>query len=121
MKCHGRTSLHLAALNNRLDIVKCLKNAGANIHVKDNTGRTPLHMASVRVVPRIRAQDLEIVKYLVEAGATLEAKDNRGDTSLDIASRSWWLATVVRYLKEAAYQSPVQYLSDLYRIRWTEK
>lgn len=41
----GETSLHLAARNARADASKRLLDAGAEVNLQDNTGRTPLHAA----------------------------------------------------------------------------
>lgn len=42
---HGRTPLHIAIKKRRLDIVKILITAGANIKAKDKNGKTPLDIA----------------------------------------------------------------------------
>lgn len=41
----GETSLHLAARYARADASKRLLDAGAEVNLQDNTGRTPLHAA----------------------------------------------------------------------------
>jgi ankyrin repeat protein len=41
----GDTPLHYAALQHRLDCVKFLVNAGADVLVKDRNGKTPLKIA----------------------------------------------------------------------------
>jgi ankyrin repeat protein len=55
--------------------VKYLKSVGADIHVKDKYGLTPLHFAS-------RNGHLEVVKYLKSVGADINAKNNNSWTPL---------------------------------------
>ena len=53
----------------------------ANVEGKNNSGRTPLHLACER-------DDLELVKMLVKAGADVNARDNNGDISLHLACKT---------------------------------
>ena len=65
----------LKALDNRkpsIEKIKSLIDAGADINVKDNKGRTPLY----------HIEDAGIAKLLIDAGADVDAKDNSGKTLL---------------------------------------
>jgi ankyrin repeat protein len=42
---NGDTALHLAATNNNFNVVKQLIDYGADVFLKNNDGKTPLHMA----------------------------------------------------------------------------
>ena len=74
----------------RAEMVQVLIDAGADVDTEDNTGRSPLHLAS-------REGNMAIVKMLVEAGADVSATDNEGDTCLAMAAQLGHTETV-RYL-----------------------
>jgi ankyrin repeat protein len=65
------TSLHLAALFNKVVATKILIDAGANIEAIDDEKRTPLHRA-------IDNMKIEIVAILIAAKANVNAIDYRG-------------------------------------------
>jgi ankyrin repeat protein len=50
----GESALHVAAVSNNLDAVKCLVTNGANVMLKNSNGCTPLHLAT----------DAKIIRYL---------------------------------------------------------
>ena len=107
----GYTPLQLSSISGKLEVVKYLVGTGANLEATDG-GYTPLLGASY-------CNCFEVVKFLVEAGADINATVSDGDTPLSMASR-WNYLSIVKYLEEAkAHQNHVQYLSDLYRVRWT--
>lgn len=56
----------------RADVVVMLLKAGADPHLADKEGNTPLHQAHVRVV----------AEALIENGADVNARNNRGETPL---------------------------------------
>jgi len=64
-----------ASYAGRLDIVKLLIEAGADINIKNNYGVTSLMLAS-------EGGYKEIVKLLIEASADINAKNIFGDTAL---------------------------------------
>jgi uncharacterized protein len=71
-------ALVTAACCGDYEIVERLVEEGADLNVKDETGKTAV----------IAAADegwLGITEYLLEHGADVNAKDNDGDTALDIA------------------------------------
>ena len=72
------------------DFMQVLIDAGADIEVKDEMGRSPLHYAS-------GVRELGIVKLLIKAGAKVCATDNTGGTCLHIVSAKGRTETV-RYL-----------------------
>ncbi|MBT3994597.1 MAG: ankyrin repeat domain-containing protein, partial [Chloroflexi bacterium] len=41
----GRTALHIAAINNQVDITRYLLKCNSDVEAIDNDGRTPLHFA----------------------------------------------------------------------------
>jgi ankyrin repeat protein len=63
---HGRTPLHHAAAMNRPAMVRLLLELGANVHARDDVGRTALTVAAAEKA------DPEILGLLQEAGATLD-------------------------------------------------
>ncbi|MCG8417356.1 MAG: ankyrin repeat domain-containing protein [Proteobacteria bacterium] len=64
----GRTALHLAAAEGRLDVVAYLLNRGARVNVIDRWGGTPLQDA-------IRHTHDAIAQLLTEHGAVLRSED----------------------------------------------
>ena len=95
----GNTPLHIAILNDDLDLVKFFAEAGANLEATDEAGGTALHVA---------AWDghTEIAKYLVEQGADLEAEDDEGNTPLHIAILNDKIALVKYLAEEVAMHKP---------------
>ncbi|XP_070491410.1 E3 ubiquitin-protein ligase mind-bomb-like isoform X1 [Chironomus tepperi] len=80
-KDDGYTALHLAALNNHVDIADLLINMGkANLDRQNVNLQTALHLA-------VERQHVQIVKLLVRKGANLNIPDKDGDTPLHEALR----------------------------------
>jgi ankyrin repeat protein len=78
----GRTPLMSAPLEKRT--VEQLLKAGADLHMCDKQGMTPLmHHAAARYY------DAAIVKILVEAGSQLETRDHAGRTALIHCALGW--------------------------------
>jgi len=75
-KDDGYTALHLAALNNHVDIADLLINMGkANLDRQNVNLQTALHLA-------VERQHVQIVKLLVRKGANLNIPDKDGDSAL---------------------------------------
>jgi ankyrin repeat protein len=76
-------ALHAAAERSRLELVKLLIDAGADVDRRDpQTGRTALH-AAVAAGPD--GDSPEIVRLLLVAGADVNATTNDGASALDIS------------------------------------
>ena len=84
------TALHIAVVQACTDVVQVLIDAGADIDIQNNVGRSPLHTAC-------ESGALEVVKMLVRAGAGVRVRDNDGRTCLTIAACRGHTETV-RYL-----------------------
>lgn len=76
---NGCTLVHLAAFNNKKEIVEFLFEKGANINAVDKEQRTPLHYA-------VSEGHEEIVKFLLEKGANINVVDQQGGTLLHFAT-----------------------------------
>jgi len=94
----GRTPLHYAAGDGKLDEVKALIAAGAEIDAREDTGQyTPLMFAAQR------DDNIDIITALVEAGADVNLTNSNGETPLFILTASPALngsagAIIIRYL-----------------------
>jgi ankyrin repeat protein len=71
----GRTELHYAALENKVDLVRSLLAAGADPSAKDKTGWTPLHAAA-------QGYSTESASLLIQHRAQIDAEDAHGNTPL---------------------------------------
>lgn len=92
-KDDGYTALHLAALNNHIEIVTLLIQMGkANLDKQNVNLQTALHLA-------VERQHVHIVKLLVNEGANLNVPDKDGDTPLHEALRHHTLSQL-RQLQE---------------------
>lgn len=79
---NGNTALHVAAkTQSRSENVEMLLDLGADIHAKNSTGKTALHLA-------VEALDAETVRVLLDRGAEPNAKCQNGDCPLHCATRS---------------------------------
>ena len=78
----GDTVLIFAVENGaRLDSIKCIINAKADVNAKNNYGYTALTSAA-----GLLGDHTDIVKLLIDAKADVNAKDNNGYTALMMAS-----------------------------------
>jgi ankyrin repeat protein len=75
----GSTPLMEALRYGRVELVRVLLDAGADIHRQKDNGVTPLMMAS-------QTGDIEAVQLLLEAGADINRKDESGWTALSNAA-----------------------------------
>ncbi|KAK7580386.1 hypothetical protein V9T40_001015 [Parthenolecanium corni] len=93
-KDDGYTALHLAALNNHVEVAELLIRQGkANMDVQNLNLQTALHLAVERQHP-------QIVRLLIREGANLNIPDKDGDTPLHEALRNHTLSQL-KQLKDA--------------------
>ena len=83
----GESLLHLACRRGFLDVVTFLvKEAGVNLWIRDDTGRTPLHDACWTPKPCF-----ELVDFIIGMDRDmLYVSDKRGHTPLDYARKENW-------------------------------
>ncbi|XP_048582357.1 E3 ubiquitin-protein ligase MIB1-like [Nematostella vectensis] len=80
-KDDGYTALHLAALNNHVEVAELLVKQGkSNKEVQNANLQTPLHLA-------VERQHTQVVRLLVREGCKLDVPDKDGDTPLHEALR----------------------------------
>lgn len=83
-----RTPLHIAVNNGSLKQVQLLLENGADVHVKDAKGNTPLH----------NVHSLDFAKLLVDCGADVKAVTNSGKTVIFSAADKQGDGECVRFL-----------------------
>lgn len=96
----GWTPLHWAVINGRVEIVRMLIEARADLDVKDIWGRGPLHYATMN-------GNLKIIGALIEARAILNIQDEWGYTPLHKAIMNGEIETV-RMLIDAGAKKDIQ-------------
>jgi len=72
--------IFVALLLGHTMVARLLVEAGADLHVTDDKGWTPLHWAA-------RTGDMELVKAMIDADADPLAIDKVGDSPLDVLER----------------------------------
>ena len=90
--CLGMNVCHFAVARNNLDILKYLKNKGANINERSNNGITPL-MTSWFNVPNIK-----IIDYFIENGADIKERDSLGKDALLYSMKNIDLSIIKRLI-----------------------
>ncbi|KAN0141663.1 Ankyrin repeat-containing domain protein [Lactarius tabidus] len=65
------------------DVVQTLFDHGAAAHIRDNSGKTALHVEA-------SYGHLEVARILIEREAEISVRDDEGSTSLHHASQGWW-------------------------------
>jgi len=87
-KDDGYTALHLASLNNHVEVAELLVREGcANMNLQNVNLQTALHLA-------VERQHTQIVRLLVREGADLNVTDKDGDTPLHEALRHHTLSQI---------------------------
>lgn len=100
--CQGVTPLLAAARDSyygRAETVLALLANGADLNVRDEAGRTPLHHAALSIEPAVAAM-------LLDAGAEVDAVDNEGYTPLGHACAAGNGALVALLLERRASAGP---------------
>lgn len=90
-----KTSLHLAAIHNRDDIVQLLVSYGADVHAQSDGGWTPFHNAC-------KNGNEKTVRQLVKAGSDINGKLLNGMSGLHLAAEGGNVE-VVKYLLSFKY------------------
>jgi cytohesin len=101
----GWTLLHWAAFFGRVEIVRMLIDAGADLNVQDEYGRSPLIWSAY--YDNIE----EIARVLIDGGADVNIQDNYGWTPLHMATK-WENVEMVQILVNAGARTDIQ---DNYR------
>lgn len=74
----GDTPLHIAVVQNDLEAIELIVDAGGDVNATDEEGYTPLHEA-------VEQGNDSAVHLLLRLGASVNAKKNNGYTPCDLA------------------------------------
>ena len=89
-KDDGFAPLHLACLNNHLDVARELLDCSATqVDIENLSKQTPLHLC-------VERQHFELIKLLIEKKCNLNAQDKDGDTPLHCILRQVTLSYLKR-------------------------
>jgi len=91
----GSTALHVAAYNGRVEAIRALIKAGANINQQKNGGNTPLHAAAYN-------GNVTAIRALLNGNANINRRNEKGETPLYIAAHSGHLNAVESLLARNA-------------------
>ncbi|MDD2898325.1 MAG: ankyrin repeat domain-containing protein [Desulfuromonadaceae bacterium] len=78
----GETPLHGAIAEHHRDVAELLINRGANVTIKNMSGRTPLHFLAALM------DDQNLAEMMISRGAGVNAKDKSGYTPLEMAVKA---------------------------------
>jgi len=83
------TPLHIAVFGNKLDVIKLLIDAGANVDIQDKFGKTPLLYVVSLAVATTNLSQLSDTKTMItllkNAGANIDITDNTGKSARILA------------------------------------
>ncbi|KAG8178137.1 hypothetical protein JTE90_029443 [Oedothorax gibbosus] len=86
---YGDTTLHLAALFHRKDVIELiLKKQNIDVNLQNSNGDTPLHRVFLLSFNEFHEIQFDIVKILLEAGADANKKISHGEGALHLAAAS---------------------------------
>ena len=91
----GKTALHMAAMNGKVDIISILIARGAKVDNQDEEGVTPLMLAA-------STGKIEAVQALLAQGAKIETQNKLGENALHIAGAHGKKDVVVELLDRGA-------------------
>ena len=78
----GETALHGAIAERHRDVAELLIYKGADITLKNMSGRTPLHFLAYYI------DDQKLAELMIKHGADINARDNNGETPLTFATKA---------------------------------
>ena len=78
LETEGWSSVHIASLNGRLDVVQLLISTGTSADIRNRTQTVPLTLASI--------EGVEVGRFLIERGAEMNVWDNESWGPLRSAS-----------------------------------
>lgn len=74
--------MHGAIAERHRDVAELLINKGADVIVKNRSGRTPLHFLAFYI------DDQKLAESMIKRGADINASDKNGETPLTFATRA---------------------------------
>ena len=91
----GVTALHIAAKDDRTNVITSLILAGANPNARDSNGNSPIHYA-------VESNSDEAIKILVDGGANPDIRSRDGETPLFTAARKGFAQSLAALIEMGA-------------------
>ena len=98
--CDGNTALHHSCKRNVRLSTTWLLGRKPHLHIKNNQGQTPLHIAAYM-------QNIDMIKLLLKSGANIHETDKFGNTPLHAAIQ-FARADTIKYLLEQGADATVK-------------
>lgn len=96
---NGYSAAHYAAANNRLEVLRHLKSANANLNARELLGNSPLHVAILK-------GHIETAALLIELGVKINCVNDDKKTPLHLAAEKGYLDIVKTLSEKGAKVSP---------------
>ncbi len=91
----GQTPLHVAVIEQKLNVVQTLLREGADVNVTTASGYSPLHLAAMK-------DDPGMINFLLDNKSLIAAQDNHGNSPLHLAAAQGAFPAAENLIKSGA-------------------